>query len=212
MDGAELYRFGARPNAKVRASASAVHGRRMLRIMSTISRYRHGHKAALFVVLAVFAACSPAFNWREVRPDDTALTVLLPCKPDKAQKTVPLLGKPTALRLLGCDAGGAAFAVAVADVGSAANAPAALAQWQAVTLTGMKADPNSVRRPMALPGALPTPAPVLVEARGQRADGTSVHSQALYFAQGSQVFQVVMLASQRAPDQAETFFEGVKLQ
>ena len=39
------------------------------------------------------------------------------CKPDKAEKVVPLGGRPTPLRLLGCDAGGATFAVAVAAVG-----------------------------------------------------------------------------------------------
>lgn len=156
------------------------------------------------------SACSPAFNWREVRPDDTALSLLLPCKPDKAQQTVPVGGQPTALTLLGCDSGGAAFAVAVADMGRAAAVPAVLSQWQAVTLTGIRAG-TPTTTPWTVPGALAAPAPVLVKALGQRPDGSAVHSQALYFAHGTQVFQMVMLASTVTPEAAEMFFSSARL-
>lgn len=162
------------------------------------------------VTAAGLVACSPAFNWREVRPDDTALSVLLPCKPDRAQQTVPMGSRPTALTLLGCDAGGAAFAVAVADLGQAGTVPAVLAQWQAVTLAGIQAA-NPTTTAMAVPGALAAPAPVLVRALGRRPDGSAVHSHALYFAHGTQVFQVVMLASTVTPEAADMFFSSVRL-
>ena len=97
--------------------------------------------AALAAALLALAACSPTFNWREVRPDGTALSLLLPCKPDKAERSVPLGGKPTELLMLGCDAGDATFAVAVADIGDASRAETVLAQWQALTLANMKAGP-----------------------------------------------------------------------
>jgi hypothetical protein len=178
-------------------------------------------KSPFFALACVAAvgfgtACSPAFNWREVRPDDTALSVLLPCKPDKAQQTVPMGGQPTALTLLGCDAGGAAFAVAVADLGQAATVPAVLAQWQAVTLAGIQAanlstTTTTTTTAMAVPGALAAPAPVLVRALGRRPDGSAVHSHALYFAHGTQVFQVVMLASTVTPEAADMFFSSVRL-
>lgn len=175
-------------------------------------------KSPFFALACVAAvgfgtACSPAFNWREVRPDDTALSVLLPCKPDKAQQTVPMGGQPTALTLLGCDAGGAAFAVAVADLGQAGAVPAVLAQWQAVTLAGIQAAnlSTTTTTAMAVPGALAAPAPVLVRALGRRPDGSPVHSHALYFAHGTQVFQVVMLASTVTPEAADMFFSSVRL-
>ena len=41
---------------------------------------------AMTASLLVLAACNPVFNWREVRPEGTALSLLLPCKPDKAEK------------------------------------------------------------------------------------------------------------------------------
>ena len=159
------------------------------------------------------AACSPAFNWREVRPDGTRLNLLLPCKPDKVQKLVPLGGQATSLSMLGCDAGGATFAVAVADVGDPAQAAPVLALWQDLTLANMKAAAGS-RQPLALkiPGAAAGQPVVRLQALGQRADGVAVSSQAAYFAQGSQLFQVVMYAPQLAPEVAETLFSSLKFE
>ena len=165
------------------------------------------------VALLSLAACSPTFNWREVRPEGTRLNLLLPCKPDKAQKVVPLGGRATSLSMLGCDAGGATFAVAVADVGDASQAAPVLVQWQNLTLANMKAAPAS-RQPMALkiPGASANVPVARLQAQGQRADGTAVSGQAAYFAQGSQLFQVVMYAPQIAPEVAETFFSSLKFE
>lgn len=168
--------------------------------------------AAALSTLMMLAACNPAFNWREVRPDNTRLSFLLPCKPDKAQKTVPFGGQPTPLAMLGCEAGGITFAVAVADLGStgqAANAATLLAQWQSATLTNMRAKAPQVS-PLKLPGAAIAPPPVLVKAQGQRADGTAVSGQAAYFAQGAQLFQAVMYGDQLPPEVAETFFSSLK--
>ncbi|WP_411881269.1 hypothetical protein [Polaromonas sp. YR568] len=163
----------------------------------------------LLLATAVLAACSPALNWREVRPEGTRLALLLPCKPDKAEKTVPLGGPATPLSMLGCDAGDATFAVAVAQLADAAQAATVLAQWQSLTLANMKAGPESVQvSPLKIPGA----AAVLVKAQGSRADGAAVSGQAAYFAQGSQVFQVVLYSARIAPEVAETFFSSLKFE
>ena len=157
-------------------------------------------------------ACSPAFNWREVRPDNTRLSLLLPCKPDKAEKIVPLGGRATTLSMLGCETAGATFAVAVADVGVAGQAAPVLVLWQDLTLANMKAAAGS-RQLLALkiPGASVAVPVVRVLAQGQRADGTPVSGQAAYFAQGSQVFQAVVYADRLSPEVAETFFSSLKL-
>ena len=162
------------------------------------------------VALTVLTACNPTFNWRDVRPEGTRLALLLPCKPDKAQRTVPMAGQPTALNLLSCDAGGVTFAVAVADVKDASKVTATLAQWQSATLANMKAAPATSGAAFKLTG-LATGA-VMVKATGQRANGQAVSSQAAYFAHGSQVFQAVMYADKIAPGVAETFFSGLKFE
>ncbi|MEO8014230.1 MAG: hypothetical protein ABI642_08810 [Polaromonas sp.] len=163
--------------------------------------------------LLVLAGCSPALNWREVRPEGTRLNLLLPCKPDKAQKVVPLGGRATPLSMLGCDADGATFAVAIADVGDPLQAASVLALWQDLTLANMKATRAS-RQLLLLnvPGASPGIPVTRLQAQGQRGDGTAVSGQAAYFAQGSQLFQVVMYAPHITPEVAETFFSSLKFE
>lgn len=167
---------------------------------------------ALVVLVMLFQACSPSLNWRDVRPEGTSLVLLLPCKPDKAQRTVPLGGSATELNMLGCDAGGATFAVANADIGDAAKVVEVLAQWQKLTLANMKASPNVQVLPLKVAGAAAMPPAVLVKAQGQRADGTAVTGQAAYFAKGTQVFQVVMYAGKVSPEAGDTFFSSLKFE
>ena len=169
-------------------------------------------RLSVLLVLAagLLQACSPAFNWREVRPDNTPLSLLLPCKPDKAQRSVPLGGQPTELAMLGCDAGGATFALALATVQDASQIAAVQAGWQAATLANMRATGPGQTTTIKVPGASVQPPAVLVQASGQRADGQPVQSQAAYFAQGRQLFQAVIYASKLQPEVAETFFSSLK--
>lgn len=165
----------------------------------------------LLAASLLLMACSPAFNWREVRPDNTAVSLLLPCKPDKASRSVPLGGQTTELAMLGCDAGGATFAIAVATVKDGSQVAAALAGWQAATLANMKATGAGQAAPLKVPGASVQPPALLVRATGQRANGSAVQSQAAYFAHGAQVFQAVIYADRISPEIAETFFSSLKL-
>ena len=162
------------------------------------------------VALTVLTACSPTFNWRDVRPDGTRLALLLPCKPDKAQRTVRMASQQTEMNLLSCDAGGVTFAVSMADINDAGKTGAVLAQWQSATLTNIKAGAPITRDAFKVSG-LANEA-VMVKATGQRANGQAVSSQAAYFAQDSRVFQAVMYADSISPDVADTFFSGLKFE
>ena len=162
------------------------------------------------VALATLSACSPVFNWRDVRPDGTQLALLMPCKPDKAQKTVPMASQPTELMLLSCEAGGVTFAVAVAEVKDTSKVAATLVQWQSAALSNIKATPATPGAAFKLTGL--ASGAVMVKAIGQRANGQAVSSQAAYFSQGSQMFQAVIYADKIAPDVADTFFSGLKFE
>ena len=161
--------------------------------------------------LLLASGCSPKLNWRDVAPGNSGLTLLLPCKPDQGEKIVPLGGRPTKMTMMGCDAGGATFAVAVADLGDTPNVPVVLSQWKTLTLTNMKATQTTTQsRPLRVPGASSEPAPVLVLAQGLRPDGSAVNGWAAYFTKGSQVVQVVMYATAVEPVAAEIFFASIK--
>ena len=43
----------------------------------------------LLAAAVLAAACSPVFNWREV-PVGESLVAMLPCKPDRAERSLPM--------------------------------------------------------------------------------------------------------------------------
>lgn len=171
---------------------------------------------ATLLGLAGLAACNPTFNWREVRADSSALVALLPCKPDRGTRTVPLAGRPTELQMVGCESGGATFALAKADVADAAQAGSTLAQWRVITLANARAGVTGKATPFVPPGAVALPESVLVVAPGQQPDGNAVQLRAAWFAQstgtGMQVFQALVVAQNMPAEAAETFFASLKLQ
>jgi hypothetical protein len=167
--------------------------------------------AAVLITGWTLAACSPTFNWREVRAEPTALKAMLPCKPDKGARSVPMAGREVSLQVIGCDTGGATFAVMFADLGDASRLGEVLAQWKAASLSNMRGT-SAQETPFRPPGALALPQSLQVVASGQRPDGTQVQSQAAYFAQGSHVFQAVIYTGQLKPEVAEPFFSGLKFQ
>jgi hypothetical protein len=160
---------------------------------------------------ATLAACSPTFNWREVQIDSAELRAMLPCKPDKASQPVPMAGRQVDLAVLGCETGGATFAILQADVGDPTRVGEVLAQWKTATLLNMRST-SSLETPFRPPGAFGLPQSKQVVASGQRPDGTSVESHAAYFARGSRVFQAIIYSDRLKPDVAEVFFSGLRFE
>ena len=167
--------------------------------------------AALFAIGCALAACSATFDWREVRTPQGGLVALLPCKPDKGSRTVPMAGRQVKLEALSCETGGATFALLTADVEDAARAGEVLAQWKTATLANLHSL-SAQETPFQPPGARNLPQSMQVVARGRRADGSQVESHAAYFARGSHVFQAVIYTDQLKPEVAEPFFSGLKFQ
>jgi hypothetical protein len=159
--------------------------------------------------LLAASACSPTFNWRELRVDGTPLQVLLPCKPESATRPVPLAGAgaaPTELHMHSCEAGDLRFAVAWADVGQAEQVAPALSAWRAASLQAIRA--SGADWPAALAGAEALQG---VQAQGTDPQGHAVQTRALYFARGSQVFQAAVYGP-RLPDEAlDAFFSSLQL-
>lgn len=164
----------------------------------------------MLVATALLWACSPTFNWRDVRAEQAPLTATLPCKPDRGSKSLPLGGAPTEVHMMGCETGGALFTVASATLPPQADVAAALAQWKQALLATAKS-PASSDRPFAPDGAMPLPQSLLASFRGQQPDGRPVDGQVAFFAQGRQVFQAAVLADKPVGEAAEVFFAGLRL-
>lgn len=168
--------------------------------------------ATLAALLLGASACSPTFNWRELRVDGTPLLALLPCKPESATRPVPLGGAsaaPTDLHMHSCETAGLRFAVAWADVGQPAQVASALAAWRSASLQAIRVAPAAAGDwPVQLVGADPVQS---VQAQGTDPQGQPVQTRALYFARGTQVFQAAVYGP-RLPDEAvDAFFAGLQL-
>ena len=164
----------------------------------------------IFIVAVWLMGCSPVFNWREVRLGEGGFKALLPCKPDQASRPLPLLGRQVELRMIGCEAGDALFALSMIEVGDASRLAEAQTQWQAAMLTTMRAAAPRVGV-HAFKGAAVTPAPVRLTAQGHRPDGRTVQAQALWFAQGTRLYHAAVYAERLRTDAVEPFMFGLEL-
>lgn len=180
--------------------------------MSRMSAYR----LALCAAAALGAtACTPSLNWRELRLPPTSAVALLPCKPDHAERSVPLGGVPTTLAVSGCEAGGATFALMVATVPAGRAPDEVLAGWQQATLANMRAQGTPTRQAFHPTRGLPLAHAQRVTADGQRADGRAVQAQAVWTARaadggGTELLHAVVYADRAQPAVADAFFEGIK--
>lgn len=175
----------------------------------------YGGRWSSILLAASLLACSPALNWREARFDAAVpLHLLLPCKPDRAERAVDMAGHAVALHMLGCDADGATFAVSYVQLADATDAAAVLQGWRSAVLARAQAqsvqdDPAWAPQGAAWPGL----APQRLQATGSRPDGEPVALQAAWFAAagpaGVQVFHAVMLSPRPRPEVAQAFFSAL---
>ncbi|MFV0679949.1 hypothetical protein [Ottowia sp.] len=169
----------------------------------------------LSVLAGLLLACTPTFNWRELRLPPTTAVALLPCKPDRAERTVPLGGVPTPLVVNGCDTGGATFALMAARLPAGIAPDEVLAAWQRITLANMRSSVEPQRQPFHPPGGLPLAHAQRLSAQGQQADGRAVMAQAVWTARahaggGTELLHAVVYAPQPQPEATEAFFAGIK--
>ncbi|HSM22203.1 MAG TPA: hypothetical protein VK876_08350 [Rubrivivax sp.] len=157
----------------------------------------------------LLAACAPALDWRDVRPEGSNMTLLMPCKPTAQQRRLPLAGAAVILSLHACSADGQTWGVAHADVEDPARVAAALAELRVSAAANVDA---GAAEPLQLqvPGATPQPASERVRLEGHLPDGRPVQVQVAVFAQGTRVFQVTALGERLPGEAAETFFGSIR--
>ena len=168
---------------------------------------------AVAVAVALLGACAPTLDWREVRPADSAVQLLMPCKPIAQERGVVLAGRTVRLALHACGAGGQTWGLAIADVGDPALVGAALAALGASAAANIGAaavGPGS--SPLRVPGATPNPGNQRSRLQGKLPDGRAVHMQLAVFTHGTRVFQATVLGEQVPDEAAQTFFDAIRVQ
>lgn len=171
------------------------------------------YRVLLFVLSSsiLLAGCSPSLNWREVRVGNGELKTLLPCKPDQGSRRQDLAGLELEVRMAGCEAGGALFAVSSAELGDPGRALAVQVQWQASLLGNMQAGTASTTA-FAIKGATAPLEPVQLTAQGVDPGGRKVMAQGVWFARGTRLYHAVIYAERISTEMSEPFFTGLELQ
>lgn len=166
--------------------------------------------ACLLAGCLVAAACTPARDWRELRPEGSSLVVQFPCKPDRHRRDVRLAGRTVRMHMLVCQDRGTTFALAFADLADPAVVTPALAELRAAALGNVQA--AAVREAgLVVPGMTPNPHAMRLIFDGRRPDGAVLQEQAGFFAYGLRVYQASVLASRLAEPEADTFFAALRI-
>jgi hypothetical protein len=156
------------------------------------------------------AACSPALNWREVRPEGSDLVAMFPCKPDRFVRQVPLAGARVEMHLVSCAVDGVSYAIVHARVAEPVQVGAALEALRE-SAAGNIGGQASAQAAFTVRGMTPSPLAVRFSAEGHGADGTPVREQAGVFARGLQVYQATVVGPALDPQATDTFFSGLRL-
>lgn len=171
-----------------------------------LARARH----AALVALVLAAACSPALDWREVRPQGTAVNSLLPCKPKASVRTLMLAGQSVRMSLLACSADKWTWALATADVAEPARVgPALVALRDSArdNLQGQVVGSTAA----AVRGATPHEASAALSIAGRRPDGGEAHARVVVFSHGTQVFQATVMGGRPPAGAADPFFDSLRV-
>lgn len=169
------------------------------------------------------AACSPTLDWRTVQQEGTPVTALLPCKPERATRDVPLRGPqqpPVTLHMLSCEAAGHTFAVAAVRLPEAwgpGEGPAGwIDDWQRASWATLQLQPGPHGAPpgwAAVPCVMRGPAVAqrCWRGPGRTPAGAPVQAELHWTSDGRWLAQVALYGPGLSPDAHETFFGGLAL-
>jgi hypothetical protein len=163
--------------------------------------------AACGVVAMVVSlgACTPALNWREVRFDNARWVGWLPCKPDRAQRTVNLGGPLAKLSLMGCQADGMDFTLAQLTLPPGMSAAQAQQAWKTASLASLQASVDAPSTDWVLAGASPMLTPQRMVAQG----GQGQAARWAWFAYDGQLNQLAVYASAARAAQAQSAMDSL---
>lgn len=178
---------------------------------------RSGRSAGLGLGLALALAalalvgCSPALDWRSVRPAEGAVAVWMPCKPERHERPVKLDGGVSrVVEMQVCDAEGTTWAVSTLEVAGAAEVGPALEALRAARRVQLGGVERSAE-PYGPSGAAARPEARRIVVDGQRPDGRPVRELSAAFAVERQVYQLIALDGRPGPEATEMFFERLEL-
>jgi len=176
-------------------------------------------RAALAATACAFAlaACTPDYNWREIRQPADGYQVMLPAKPASMSRSINLDGLAVTMTMTGARVGDQTFTVGAAALpaGDAATRDKAATAMRAAmvrNIGGRETALAEVRVPVVdvagRPGASQPAARIGAEGRvGDR----PMHMSAQFVARGSRAWQVVFIGPADDAGHAQQFLDSFRI-
>lgn len=174
----------------------------MIKIPSVLLRACAG-----LAIASLLLACSPKFNWREMRGAGAPYQIALPAKPASHARLVNLDGLQVTMTMTAAEVNGVTFAVGAAEVPDAAQAQKALQVMKAALVRNIGG--KITQEMSSAPGVAPQM--IEIEALGQ-----SRVMLARFAVKGKFVYQLVVVGPEKSMSQAvareaaDTFFTSFK--
>jgi hypothetical protein len=157
-------------------------------------------------------ACSPKFNWREVRGPAAPYLVTLPAKPDSHTRDINLDGLPVRMTMTGAEVDAVTFAVGSVELADPAQAMHALNAMKTALVRNIngKVTQEKSANTDSRPGA--GPATIELEASGPLPQGRRL-LLARFIAGERHVYQLLVVGDERdvSREAADTFFTSFRL-
>lgn len=159
---------------------------------------------------ASLAACTPEFNWREVQPEASGITLQFPCKPQSRTRVAMLAGETVTMTMVSCSVQGQNFALVHAELGDPARVtPALIAMRKALAAN---ADGREVKaEPFALAAMTPNDQAMRVRYAGRSPQGTPIEEAAAFFSRGMHVYQLAVVGAHLDAASVDAFFDNLRL-
>jgi hypothetical protein len=166
----------------------------------------------LLVFAACLSACSPGLDWREVRPAESGMVLMFPCKPEVYSRPATP-SEPVRMGMAQCKADGITFSLSWAEVRDPALVNPALREMRDALRSKLGAGGAAPAASQALqvPGMTPNPEASQVHLGGLAGSGAAEADIAV-FTRGVWVYQAVMLAPKRQPAAWDNFINSMKLE
>lgn len=155
----------------------------------------------------LLCACSPKYDWREIRGEGAPYSIMLPAKPASYSRPVNIGGNKVTMTMTATEVDGITFAVGTAELPDAATATSAVTAMKDALVNNIH---GTVQREAATSnGAV---ADITVDASGKDPSGQARVLHARFLARDKRVYQVIVTGKEGAvPQEAvDTFLASFK--
>lgn len=159
------------------------------------------------VASTLLCACSPKYDWREIRGEGAPYSVLLPAKPASHSRPVNLDGNQVTMTMTATEVDGVTFAVGTAELPDAARAAGAVTAMKNALVKNIN---GTVQREAAASGG--GNAAIEIDATGKDRSGQVRMLHARFLARDKRVYQILVTGKEGAvPREAvDTFLASFK--